>query len=163
MGNGTSSYFIKDLISSGSRIAKIIDAQGRLRKVELPAKAAEIMLEEPGHIISAVGELKRARRVVAMRADDELSVGEVYALVPIGRVHCRVTDADMAVIKAACGSRKKKKSGATATATATAKVLPDVMVREGEKCGKGIPPVSEYRIGNFRPWIPVLESIPEVL
>ncbi|KAK8693781.1 hypothetical protein V6N13_071350 [Hibiscus sabdariffa] len=159
MGNGISSYFIKDLISSGSRIAKIIDAQGRLRKVELPAKAAEIMLEEPGHIISAVGELKRARRVVAMRADDELSVGEVYALVPIGRVHCRVTDADMAIIKAACRRRKNKISGATA------KVLPDVMAREEEKCGKGIPPVSdsEYRIGNCRPWIPVLGSIPEVL
>ncbi|GMI66630.1 hypothetical protein HRI_000332300 [Hibiscus trionum] len=144
MGNGTSSSVL-----SGNRIAKVIDAQGKLRKVELPVKAAEIMLEEPGHIISAVEELKRGRRVVAMRADDELSVGKVYALVPVGRVHCRVTDADMGVIKAACCSGKKKKSGG--------KVLPDVMVAEG------IPPVSGYRIGSCRPWIPVLESIPEVL
>ncbi|KAE8697946.1 Secretion-associated RAS super family 2 isoform 1 [Hibiscus syriacus] len=146
MGNGS---------SSGDKIAKVIDAQGKPRKVKLPVKAAEIMLEEPGHIICGVEELKRARRVVAMRADDELSGGKVYVLVPIGRIHCRVTDADMVIIKAACCGRKKKISGA--------KVLPDVMVSEDEKYTNGIPHVSGHRFGNCRPWMPVLEPIPEVL
>ncbi|KAE8681652.1 Secretion-associated RAS super family 2 isoform 1 [Hibiscus syriacus] len=140
--------------SSGDKFAKVIDAQGKPRKVKLPAKAAEIMLEEPGHIICGVEELKRARRVVAMRADDELLGCKVYVLVPIGRIHCRVTDADMVIIKAACCGRKKMRG---------AKVLPDVMVSEEEKYTNEIPTVSGHRFGNCRPWMPVLEPIPEVL
>ena len=123
-------------------MAKVIDAQGNLRKVKLPAKAAELMLEEPGHIISPVEGLKRTRRVVAMRADDELSAANVYVLVPIGRVHYKVTDEDLAIIEAACSGKKRRKSGA--------KVLPDVtkeLRKEEEsevqvlreKCMKGIP------------------------
>ncbi|KAK9040801.1 hypothetical protein V6N11_015940 [Hibiscus sabdariffa] len=65
-------------------------------------------------MVSALEDLKRSRRVVPLRADDQLSVGEVYVLVPTGRAHCKVTDADMGIIEAACRSRKKKISGATA-------------------------------------------------
>ncbi|XP_022757906.1 uncharacterized protein LOC111305017 [Durio zibethinus] len=163
MGNCTSSCFIRD--SGRKKMAKVIDAQGNLRKVKIPAKAAEIMLEEPGHIICPVENLNRTRRVAAMRAEDELLVGKVYVLVPIGRVHCKVTDADMALIKAACSGKKRRKSGS--------KVLPHVTeeLREEEesevqvfpeKCMKGIP-VPGYRLGNYRPWTPVLEPISELL
>ena len=116
MGNCTCSCFIQD--SSRKKMAKVIDAQGNLRKVKLPAKAAELMLEEPGHIISPLEDLKRTRRVGAMRADDELLLGKVYVLVPIGRVRCKVTDADMAIIEAAFSGKKRRKSGD--------KILPDV-------------------------------------
>ncbi|GMJ09222.1 hypothetical protein HRI_004591400 [Hibiscus trionum] len=159
MGNATSSssHFIKASISSGNKTAKLIDAQGNLMKVKLPAKAAEFMLEEPGHIVSAVEDIKRSRRVVCMRADDELSVGKVYVLVPIGRAHCKVTDADMGIIEAACCSRKKKISGA--------KVLADVTATEEERAVEKRIHVPGYRLGNCRPWkwIPALEPIPEVL
>lgn len=165
MGNRTSStscFNIQNLRSQ--KMAKVIDAQGNLRKVNLPAKAAEVMLEEPGHIISTLDELKRTHRVAAMRADDELLATKVYVLVPIGRVHCKVNDADMAIIEAACsGKRRRKISGA--------KVLPaDVMEEEesqfqvlGEKSIKGIPVSTGYRLGSCRPWTPVLEPISEVL
>ncbi|XVF32876.1 hypothetical protein REPUB_Repub17cG0120700 [Reevesia pubescens] len=164
MGNSTSSCFIQDSIRK--KMAKVIDAKGSLRKVKLPVKAAELMLEEPGHIISPVEDLKRTRRVAAMRADDELLVGKVYVLVPIRRVHCKVTDADMTIIEAACSGKKRRKSGA--------KVLPDVTeeLREeeesqvevlGENCMKGTS-VPGYRLGkNYRTWTPVLEPISEVL
>lgn len=152
-------------------MAKVIDPQGNLRKIKLPAKAAELMLEEPGYIISPVEDLKRTRRVAAVRADDELLVGKVYVLVPVGRVHCRVTDTDMAIIEAACGGKKRRKIGA--------KVLPDVrdhdqeclrkeeLVSEVEVlreklCMKGIP-FPGYKLANYRPWTPVLEPISEVL
>ncbi|TYG44842.1 hypothetical protein ES288_D11G127500v1 [Gossypium darwinii] len=151
MGNYTSTCFIQD--ASLNKFAKVIDAQGNLRIVKLPANAADFLLEEPGYIISPVEELKRSRRPVAMRADDELLVGKVYVLVPIGRIHRKVADADMAIIAVAC-RRKKKTNGA--------KVLPED--REVEECMKGVPiPPPAYPFGNYRPWIPVLEPIPELL
>ncbi|XVF72726.1 hypothetical protein PTKIN_Ptkin12aG0143400 [Pterospermum kingtungense] len=164
MGNCTSSCFVQ---GSGKRkLARVIDAQGNLKKVKLPAKAAELMLEEPGHIISPVDDLKRTRRVAAMRADDELVVGKIYVLVPIGRVHCKVTDIDMAIIEAACSGKRRRRIGA--------KVLPDVTAEElrkeevsqvkvlRETCMKGAH-VPGYRLANYRPWTPVLEPISEVL
>ncbi|XVF22109.1 hypothetical protein REPUB_Repub12eG0145600 [Reevesia pubescens] len=160
MGNSTSSCFIREY-SSSKKVAKVIDDQGNLMKVKLPAKVAKLMLEEPGHIISPVEELKRTRRMIAMRADDDLLVGKVYVLVPIGRVHCKVTDADMAIIEAACSGKKRRKS--------VAKVLPDVTEEEEsevlvfpEECMKGIP-LPGCRLGNYTPWTPVLEPISEVL
>ncbi|XVE73415.1 hypothetical protein DITRI_Ditri11bG0116300 [Diplodiscus trichospermus] len=146
-------------------MAKVIDAQGNQGKVKLPAKAAELMLEEPGHIVSSVEDLKRTRRVAAMRADDELLVGKVYVLIPIGRVHCKVTDADMAIIEAACSGKKKRKNSGS-------KILPDMteeLIEEKEneaqvlpeKCMKGIP-LPGYRLVNYKPWTPVLEPISEM-
>ncbi|XVF80670.1 hypothetical protein PTKIN_Ptkin15bG0093100 [Pterospermum kingtungense] len=152
MGNGTSSCFIQD--SRSRKTAKVIDARGNMRKVKLPANAAELMLEEPGHIISPMEELKRTRRVAAMRADDELLAAKVYVLVPIGKVHCKVTDADMAIIEAACGGKKRRKIGAKISPEeeSQVQVLP-------QKCIEGIP----VRSGTCRPWTPVLEPISEVL
>ncbi|EOX95239.1 hypothetical protein QUC31_004939 [Theobroma cacao] len=161
MGNCTSGCFIQD--SGHKKMAKVIDSQGNLRKVKLPAKAAELMLEEPGHIISPVEELKQTRRVAAMRADDELLAGKFYVLVPIGRVHCKVTDADMAIIEAVCNGKRRRKSGAKVSPTVTEGLREEdeseVKVL-GAKCMKGIP---GYRLGNHRPWTPVLEPISEVL
>ncbi|GMI69466.1 hypothetical protein like AT3G03280 [Hibiscus trionum] len=154
MGNITSGCFIPD--SSSKNMAKVIDARGNLWKVKLPAKAAEIMLEEPGHVISCVNDLKRTRSVVAMRADGELLAAEVYVLVPIGRVHNKVTDTDMAIIEAVCGGKRRRNSGAKVSPVAT----------EVEESRVRVSPVAVpygYRSRSCRPWTPVLESITEVL
>ncbi|KAG4138407.1 hypothetical protein ERO13_D07G132400v2 [Gossypium hirsutum] len=148
MGNCTSSCFIQV-----SDMAKVIDAQGKLRKVKLPVKAAEIMLDEPGRVISPVEELKRTRCVVPMRADDELLAAKAYVLVPIQRVNRKVTDVDVAIIEAACSGKKRAKSGA--------KVLPEL--REEERQVDPVLAVPGCRKGNYRPWTPVLEPISEVL
>ncbi|TYI73680.1 hypothetical protein E1A91_D07G146300v1 [Gossypium mustelinum] len=135
MGNCTSSCFIQV-----SDMAKVIDAQGKLKKVKLPVKAAEIMLDEPGRVISPVEELKRTRCVVPMRADDELLAAKAYVLVPIQR-------------KLLVAERKRAKSGA--------KVLPEL--REEERQVDPVLAVPGCRKGNYRPWTPVLEPISEVL
>ncbi|OMO82138.1 hypothetical protein COLO4_23245 [Corchorus olitorius] len=162
MGNCTSSCFVPD--SSRKRIAKVIDAQGNLKKVNVPAKAAEIMLEEPGHVIAAVEELKRTRRVVAMRADDDLMAGKVYVLVPIARVHCKVLDADLAIIEAASSGKKRRKSGSKVSPAVAEELTKeedsDKLKVLGERCSKGF---HGYRLGNYRPWTPVLEPISEVV
>ncbi|KAK9015709.1 hypothetical protein V6N11_006803 [Hibiscus sabdariffa] len=156
MGNFTSSSCFMDSGSKNS--AKVIDPQGNIRKVMLTAKAAELMLDAPGHVIASVEELKRTRRVVAMRADDELLAGKVYVLIPIQRVHCKVTDADMTIIEAACTRKMRKKSGG-------ARVLPDVGVESGEEESQvdRVLPLHGCRLGNYRQWTPVLEPISEVI
>ncbi|KAL4312683.1 hypothetical protein GQ457_01G054190 [Hibiscus cannabinus] len=158
MGNFTSSSCFMDSGSKNS--AKVIDPQGNIRKVMLTAKAAELMLDAPGHVIASVEQLKRTRRVVAMRADDELLAGKVYVLVPIQRVHCKVTDADMTVIEAACTRKMRRKSGG-------ARVLPDVGVESGEEEEESqvdrVLPLHGCRMGNYRQWTPVLEPISEVI
>ncbi|KAE8660578.1 hypothetical protein F3Y22_tig00116951pilonHSYRG00438 [Hibiscus syriacus] len=113
MGNFTSSS------------AKVIDAQGNLRKVELTAKAADLILDEPVHVIAPVEQLKRTRRVVAIRADDMNSC-----------------------------LRTRKSGGAM--------VLPDVEAEEESSVDRVLP-VHGCRLGNYRPWTPVLEPISEVI
>ncbi|KAK8509797.1 hypothetical protein V6N13_093644 [Hibiscus sabdariffa] len=153
MGNIASGCFVPD--SSSKNIAKVIDARGNLWKVRLPVKAADVMLEEPGHVISSVEDLKRTRSVVAMRADGELLAGEVYVLVPIGRVHNKVTDTDMAIIEAVCGGMKRRKSGAKVSPVATE-------VEESRVRVSSVAVARGYRSRSCRPWTPVLESITEV-
>lgn len=146
-----------------SNKAKLIDGKGNLRRVNIPIKAAEVMLEEPGHVITPVDDLQRNQRISAMRADDELLVGKVYLLVPVCRVNRRVTREEIAIIENACDKNKslkrRKRSGA--------KVLPSVneearQEKEDDQVtvlgGKD----SCYRHGTHRQWIPVLESISEV-
>ncbi|TYG89975.1 hypothetical protein ES288_A12G145700v1 [Gossypium darwinii] len=150
MGNITFSCFVPN----SKEMAKIIDARGNLKKVKLPVTAVEVMIEEPGHVISAMEELKRSRSVVAMRAEDELLVGKVYVLVPIGRVHCNVTDMDVAIMEAACNGKKRKKSGGAKISPYAAVVEEGyVQVRAPRGC----------RLGSYRRWTPVLESISEVI
>ncbi|KAL4354677.1 hypothetical protein GQ457_06G030290 [Hibiscus cannabinus] len=62
----------------------------------------------PGFLVSVLEDLKRSRRVVPLRADDQLSVGEVYVLVPTGRAHCKVMDADVGIIEAVLSQSKDK-------------------------------------------------------
>ncbi|KAH7578259.1 hypothetical protein ACOSP7_000518 [Xanthoceras sorbifolium] len=164
MGNYTSSCF---LVHSSNK-ARIIDSNGNLRQVKVSIKAAEVMIEEPGQVISPVDQLLRTHRVSPMRADDELLAGKAYMLFPVVRVHSKVKEEELAIVKAAChqkkGSllqRRKKTSGA--------KVLPAVN-EEAKGEVEGQVPVSGgtdtelsgIRLGNQKQWSPILEAISEV-
>ena len=94
--------------SSTPKTEKLFDAQGNLRRVKVPVAAAELMLEEPGYVVPRVDDLRKTRRIPAMRADDVLAEGKAYLLVPVSRVHCVVSEVEMGAIDAA--SKKKRKS-----------------------------------------------------
>lgn len=141
-----------------SLTAKLIDSQGNLHPIETPIKAAELMLESPGHVICPAEELKRTCRVMAMKADDELLAGGVYLLFPVSKANSRVSDADMARIDA---KKKKKKNGRV-------RVFPEggEEVRVAGSCLKGGKEELEtgiigQRRSNYRLWRPVLETINE--
>lgn len=155
MGNCISCYFPG---SSKAETANLFDPQGTLQRLELPLKAAELMLEQPGHAIAPVEELHRTRRISALKADDELSAGKDYILVPWGRVHSKVSELEMAIIELACKKRaaRQKPSGS--------KVSPAAMTMESREVGEEEVEVSGlpiHPVGNHRRWSPVLEPISE--
>ncbi|KAG5243152.1 hypothetical protein OIU76_009956 [Salix suchowensis] len=160
MGNYTSCCVVVSL-SRKPKTAKLINSQGNLRQVSLPVKAAELMIEEPGHVISLVDELKQRSRTIAMRADEELLPGKVYLSVPLSKVNCKISAPELAIIEAtiaACARRSsKKRSGA--------KVLPAMAVDlKEEKNSEGEVKVFEGNYTSstsYRHWTLALEPIPE--
>ncbi|GAV82523.1 DUF4228 domain-containing protein [Cephalotus follicularis] len=168
MGNYTSLCVFGQ---SSKKTAKliIIDTQtGNLKKIDVPVKeAAEIMLEEPGHVISPFEEIRKTGRISAMKADDELLAGKVYMLVPVGKVHSKVSESELEVIvEVACSkkrssSNRKRNGGAKVLPSATEEVREEgdseSMVFGGVDTG-----FSGYRLRTCRQWNPVLEPISEL-
>lgn len=147
--------------SSNAKTAKLFDAEGNfVRRVKLPLKAAELMLEEePGHIISPADEIRRTGRFMAMKAEDELVGRKVYLLVPLCKVNRKVSDSGMALINLGC--KKKSRSNPKRTSS---KILPAAMEEEFQVEEKVI--ISGYHPGHqlkgyIRGWNPVLEPISE--
>ncbi|KDP28244.1 hypothetical protein JCGZ_14015 [Jatropha curcas] len=155
MGNYSSCFYIP------SKTAKLIDSQGNLRQVKAPAKAAELMLEEPGHVVSPVQELRRTRRLIALRAEDELLAGKFYLLVHLSKLNRKISESELGIIESAAAASKKKKSS---KGRRGAKVLPAVAneaeseVKEELDMGFAC-----CRLEKCRQWTPALEAITEEL
>lgn len=137
----------------------IIDFNGSIHRVKVPITAAELMLEQPGHFISPAEDLRRTLRYSAVKADDELSAGKLYMLVPTSRLHSKASVAEMAVLESACQRRRPKRR--------SAKVLPAAreVVCEEEREGRGENdtgvPSCRLGVNNNRQWRPALEPICE--
>ena len=150
-----------------SKTAMLLDIRGNIREIKVPVKSAELMIQELGHVITPVEELRRTRRILALPADEELVAGKVYLLVPASRVHSKASEFEMAIAEqwGTCekSDRRKKRSGNKA------KVSP--VSGLGEKNGEievssfqgilvGIP-CHQLGIQHGRRWNPVLEPIVE--
>ncbi|KAI3460760.1 hypothetical protein Pfo_017423 [Paulownia fortunei] len=100
MGNISSCFYVE------SQVAKLIDLRGNiLRLVDVPLTAAELMLEQPGHVISPLNDT----RISAMKADESLSAGKVYILIPVSRVHGKLSESEMSGIELAGVKRRSKR------------------------------------------------------
>ncbi|KAJ0878414.1 hypothetical protein HanRHA438_Chr10g0439531 [Helianthus annuus] len=154
MGNFTSCF--KQNIQS----AKLIDCDGNLRHIKVPITAAEIMLlEQPGHLVSpVVDDLESVFRLSALRADQVLSNGKLYFLIPVSRLNSFVTEAELVMLRSGCGKVKRVKQ------RRRAKVLPEE--KTGESLGE-ILGISEESFSTGQSvcrspmWKPVLEQIYE--
>ncbi|KAF5931434.1 uncharacterized protein LOC114313422 [Camellia sinensis] len=144
--------------------AILIDASGILKQIKLPITAAEIMLDEPGHVVSQAMQIRRTRRIPAMKADEELSPAKVYLLVPASRINSVVSESEMARIDSACEKRRPKRR--------SSKVLPTETEGSSDKVEEGSLPVFQgndtgftgQRLGkgnSYRQWRPALEPISE--
>ncbi|KAK6937296.1 PADRE domain [Dillenia turbinata] len=166
MGNCTSfSYFDQTSLQKG---AKILETNGNLKTIELPVTVAELMLEEPGYIVSKVAELHRGRRIQAMKADEELQSGHLYMYFPATRSQTVITEREVTAIGSATTICKKRGG----KAKSSSKVLPAGVCKWREiikEKPKRIAIVAEsdtgfpgYRLEMHKPWNPTLETISEV-
>lgn len=79
-------------------IRVILPGGGGIRQFLEPVKAAEVMLEHPGYFLINSTSMSMGRRFSALSADEDLEMGNVYAMFPLRRVNSVVTAADMAVL-----------------------------------------------------------------
>ncbi|KAL0389703.1 UNVERIFIED_CONTAM: hypothetical protein Scaly_0327400 [Sesamum calycinum] len=156
MGNISSCFYAQ------SHAAKLIDLQHNiLRLVDVPVTAAELMLEHPGYVVSPLIDFRRDRRLSAVKADEILSGGRVYILIPVTRVHGKVSESEMAIIESACGERRSKRR--------SSRVLPVVTEISGVGTDNPVKVFGEVRdiVGvpsdriRMRQWKPALEPIHE--
>ncbi|KAL2345469.1 hypothetical protein Fmac_006754 [Flemingia macrophylla] len=108
MGNIRSCSCMSNDVSEGNTLRKkgklgstktaiLLDSRGNTRETKLPAKSGELMIEEFGHVITPVDEIRRTGRVSALHADEELVAGKVYLLLPVNRLHSKASVTEMAI------------------------------------------------------------------
>ncbi|KAK4777057.1 hypothetical protein SAY86_005745 [Trapa natans] len=165
MGNFTScSCSSASTRALGSASAKVLDPSRDLRKLNsLPARAAELMLEYPGHLVVSLDQAGQAGRFIALRADDELMAGKAYMMVPCNRANARVVQAEMAAIRSAFrGRRHVQKTGRGTLVPIVVEEKDDNKggddVDNKEKQQQHQESVSCYN-RNHKPWSPLLEPI----
>ncbi|KAG2625922.1 uncharacterized protein LOC120697910 [Panicum virgatum] len=108
MGNYMSCALAK---APGGRGARVILPDGGVRQVALPATAAELMMDAPGHFLVDARAASAGARLAALPADEELELGGAYAAFPMKRLGTPLAAADAARL-AATSTREARRSSA---------------------------------------------------
>ncbi|OEL30738.1 hypothetical protein BAE44_0008238 [Dichanthelium oligosanthes] len=170
MGNYLSCTLAK---TPGGRCARVILPDGGVRQVSLPATAAELMMDAPGHfLVDARGAGRLGARLAALPADEELELGGVYATFPMKRLGTPLAAADMARL-AAAATREARRSArvsdlvvappaaevaAAAEVEAPSRLRLEEMVGDAAAAELG---ALKHRLSNARSRRPTLETIQE--
>jgi len=109
MGNYMSCTLAK---APGGRGARVILPDGGVRQVPLPATAAELMMDAPGHFLVDARAASVGARLAALPADEELELGGAYAAFPMKRLGTPLAAAEAARLAAAAGTREARRSSA---------------------------------------------------
>lgn len=134
--------FNEKVIKSKKKTTTLLDTDGNIREIKLPMKSAELMIELIGHVITPAEELLRTRRIIALRANEDLVAGKVYLVVPVSRVNCKASEFEISIAEKRSGKRKGNE---------TAKVSPVNKLTENDN--GGVISVRQRR------WNPVLDPI----
>jgi hypothetical protein len=115
MGNYLSCTLAK---TPGGKGARVILPDGRVRQVALPATAAELMLDAPGHFLAETRAARVGARLAALSADEDLEMGAVYATFPMKRLGTPLAAADMARLAAAATREARRSAKVSAVVAA---------------------------------------------
>uniref|UniRef100_A0A804RKB5 DUF4228 domain protein n=1 Tax=Zea mays TaxID=4577 RepID=A0A804RKB5_MAIZE len=85
MGNFASCTLARTAGAGRASGSTVVLPDGRVRQVALPATAAELMLDAPGHFLADARALRPGRRIEALAADEGLVRGALYAVLPMKR------------------------------------------------------------------------------
>lgn len=127
MGNFASCTLARTAGAGRASGASVVLPDGRVRHVALPATAAELMLEAPGHFLADARAMRPGRRIEALPADEGLARGALYAALPMKRLGAAVAPADVARLAAAVvasgeKARTRRRMRPASSPAATAKV-----------------------------------------
>lgn len=169
MGNYLSCTLAK---APGGRCARVILPDGGVRQVTLPATAAELMMDAPGHFLVDARAARLGARLAALAADEDLELGGVYATFPMKRLGTPIAAPDVARL-AAAATREARRSAKVANSVAATPVEAAVavvvdappprlrleeMVDDAAAAEIG---VLKHRLSNARSRRPTLETIQE--
>ncbi|KAK3134896.1 hypothetical protein QOZ80_5BG0412130 [Eleusine coracana subsp. coracana] len=169
MGNYLSCTLAK---TPGGRCARVILPDGGVRQVALPATAAELMMDAPGHfLVDARAAAGLGSRLAALAADEELELGGVYATFPMKRLGSPVAAADVARL-AAAATREARRSAKVANVVAAASLAADAVAEEApprslrleemvDDAAAAEIGVLKHRLSNARSRRPTLDTIQE--
>ncbi|KAE8787070.1 hypothetical protein D1007_39033 [Hordeum vulgare] len=124
MGNYLSCTLAK---TPGGKGARVILPDGAVRQVTLPATAAELMMDAPGHFLAETRHARVGTRLEALHADEDLEMGAVYATFPMKRIGTKLAATDMARL-AAAATREARRSAKVSAVGAAAAAAPEPAV-----------------------------------
>ena len=127
MGNYMSCTLAKAPGSGGGKCARVILPDGGVRQVPLPATAAELMMDAPGHFLVDARGAGLGVRLAALPADKELELGAVYATFPMKRKGTPLAAADVARLAAAATREARRSSAKVANAVVVAPPVAEVV------------------------------------
>ncbi|GAB2232863.1 hypothetical protein Droror1_Dr00011926 [Drosera rotundifolia] len=159
MGNYVSCAKVKNKASE--TMTRVILPAGEVRSFYEPTKAAELMFENPSFFVVDIQSLQVGRRLSALGADEELEMGNVYAMFPMKRLNSVISAADMGVLFLIANGTAKK--GGSSCGGGAVRVAPE----EEEDGEKRLEEAGEmgselkYRLSMCRSKKPMLETIVE--
>lgn len=137
-------------VPGAARGAKVVLPDGAVRAVKVPAKAAELMLEAPGHFLADARALRAGGRIAALGADEDLELGGLYAAFPMKRLGAPAAPVDMARLAAAVSRDQAAARRSSATAKVAAVVVAPqhdaAMAEEEEDAAR--PRLDEMAVGD---------------
>ncbi|XP_057960235.1 uncharacterized protein LOC131152393 [Malania oleifera] len=118
------------------RSPKVVFPGGEIRRLDGPAKAAELMLETPNFFLVNSQSLRVGQRFSALNADDDLEAANVYVMFPMNRLNSFVTTADKGALFRASNSVAKRAS------SGMVRILPE---------SESVPPPADEQQENEKP------------
>lgn len=159
---GNAALCAPSLTSNGA--VKIVTSDGRLLIYTRQAvKAAEIMLENPGHFLCESTHLKIGQRIPGICAEEELERGQVYFLLPMEMLYSVLTDDEMKFLTQTA-SRGIKQAAITLKIS---RIFPEFCLFPNGNSGVAgstdeiCAGESQQRYSRQRSWQPALETIVE--
>ncbi|GLJ05078.1 hypothetical protein SUGI_0010560 [Cryptomeria japonica] len=147
-----------------SKTAKLIRFDGGVEriKVKVGMKVAELMLDNPNQFVCNLGSLQAGHRILALPAEEEIEWGNTYVLLPMQKLRCVLSEADM-------GRIQQLKNKSNAISSSHSKIVPlseEDFVAEKSSLAKLVANEEEIekmkmRIGGQRCWKPSLHTIEE--
>ncbi|GMH27226.1 hypothetical protein Nepgr_029069 [Nepenthes gracilis] len=113
MGNYVSCALAGATVKNRAAAAKVVFPTGEIRSFCEPTKAAELMFEMPYFFLVNLRSLQMGRRFSALNADEDLEMGNAYAMFPMKRLNSVVSAADMGALFLVANSAAKRISSGT--------------------------------------------------